>query len=102
VTNWVIHSILSEDTPKGRAKVMGNMISLLSALRSFRNYAGIMAVLSGLNSSPITRLKITQREVNPKLIKIHEAFSEMMKSESSFKAYREALRATEEAAVPFL
>ena len=30
ITNWVIDTILSEDTPRGRARVLGSMISLLS------------------------------------------------------------------------
>lgn len=102
ITNWVIATILSEETAKGRARVFTNMVSLLSALKTFRNFNGIMSVLSGLNSSPIARLKATQRELNPRVIKIHEAFSDMMRSSGSHKAYRENLRSTEEAAVPFL
>ena len=102
VTNWVIASILSEETPKGRARVITNMTSLLSALKTFRNFNGIMGVLSGLNSSPVARLKVTQRELNPRVVKIHEAFCEMMRSAGSFKTYRDTVRSTDEAAVPFL
>jgi len=61
-----------------------------------------MAVLGGLNSSAIVRLKHTLKELNPKYAKTEQAFLEMMRSVQSFKAYREALRSAQGPTVPFL
>ena len=101
-SNWVSFSILAEETPKTRAKVYTNMVNLLMGLKAFQNFSGIMAVLAGLNMSPITRLKHTLKEVSPKVLKTQQAFTEMMRSVSSFKAYRGALRLSTGPAGPFL
>jgi len=102
VTDWVVSSILSEESPKQRAKILTNFINLLSALKNYRNFSSIMAVISALNSSAISRLKLTHNMLNMKHIKMASAFSEMMRSVSSFKAYRTALRSSNEPCIPFM
>lgn len=102
VANWVAFSILSEPSHKNRVRILVNMISLLSYLKSYRNYSGIMAVLSGLSSSSISRLKNLFQDLPSKYHKILQGLNEMMRSVSSFKAYREALKSGSGPCIPFL
>jgi len=102
ITNWIISEILSFESPKQRAKVFANFICILSVLKIYRNYAGIMAVISALHSAPISRLKLTKKEMNSKALKTVDVFMELMSSESSFKRYREDLKSSNEPCVPFI
>jgi len=102
VTNWVIDAILSEESPKNRAKIYTNMVQLLPVLKGYGDFMGIMTILSGLNSASISRLKSTLKEVSSKIIKIQQGFLDLMSANSSFKVYRAVLRATPEGRIPFL
>lgn len=100
---WVASAILREGKIAKRRKVMANMIMLCQYLLTMRNYHSVMGVLAGLSSSPITRLKYTQRELPAKLTKSLLDIENEMSSASSFRTYRENLRkAMSSACVPFL
>jgi len=81
---------------------MNQMILLLQYLFTLRNYHSVMGVLAGLASSPVSRLKFTQRELPAKTSKILTDIENEMSSASSFRNYRQQLNKERSACVPFL
>eukprot|EP01130_Rhizamoeba_saxonica_P017062 TRINITY_DN8102_c0_g1_i2.p1 TRINITY_DN8102_c0_g1~~TRINITY_DN8102_c0_g1_i2.p1 ORF type:complete len:660 (-),score=109.47 TRINITY_DN8102_c0_g1_i2:325-2304(-) len=56
---WVASSILFEEKPKKRAKMIKNFIQLGIELENLNNYNSLMAVISGINNCSIRRLRKT-------------------------------------------
>ncbi|KAJ1342600.1 hypothetical protein BSLG_002698 [Batrachochytrium salamandrivorans] len=63
ISTWVTSSILYEQEVKLRAKVMAKFMRICRWLRVFNNYNSLMAVIAGINTSSITRLKNTRQHV---------------------------------------
>jgi len=102
ISLWVANSILAEPKLKKRRKVMKNMILLAQALRTLRNFHGVMSVLAGLSTAPIARLKYTRQELSSKTRQGLAAIETEMSSLGSFKTYRRILREGSPPAIPFL
>ena len=62
-----------------------------------------MAVLAGLNSASVLRLKQTREVVSDKkLFKQFKSLERLMSSDRSFSSYRLALKASEAPGIPYL
>jgi hypothetical protein len=79
------------------------MLKIAIYLRESNNFNSLMAVLAGINSSPILRLKQTWKLIDGKGItnKYVEA-EKLMRAEKSFETYRGALKASGMPCVPYL
>jgi len=66
------------------------------------NFNAVTAMLAGLTSSPVFRLKYTWNELAPKVRKIQETVENEMSSANSFKIYRELLKTRHPPLIPFL
>lgn len=69
---------------------------------SLNNYSTLTAIISGLNSAPIHRLKRTKELVPAKYSATLAELNETMSSTRNFGRYREILRSLNPPAVPFL
>lgn len=61
-----------------------------------------MALLAGLTSSPVFRLKYTWNDLPPKVRRLEETIENEMSSANSFKIYRELLKTRHPPLIPFL
>jgi hypothetical protein len=79
------------------------MLKIAIYLRESNNFNSLMAVLAGINSSPILRLKQAWKMIDRKIItnKYFEV-EKLMRAEKSFETYRGALKASGINCVPYL
>jgi len=71
-------------------------------LRELNNFHGMMAVLSGVNSGPVLRLKFTRAELPKQHVEAFEALEKTMESDGSFASYRALLQSTSPPCIPHL
>lgn len=100
--NWIASEVLLETNLRNRAKLLGKVIKLASALRDLRNYNGLMAVMSALSNSAVERLKFTRAKLPNRLVDTWDALEEVTSFGSGSKALREAMSSHEEPIVPYL
>lgn len=59
ISNWVASEILKKKSVKDRAVILNRFIIIAEESRAMRNFNSVMAILSGLQSTPIYRLQKT-------------------------------------------
>ena len=102
LTVWTAAAVLQEETVDDRRKMFERMILLAQCLRQLNNFHSAMAVLAGLNTAGVARLRFTLKEVSPKLRKVQLALDEELNSELNYSAYRAALKNAQQPLVPLL
>lgn len=66
------------------------------------NFNSLTAIISGLNSAPIHRLRRTWETASQKTITLLDSLNRVMNSTKNFFAYRETLHSVNPPCVPFL
>ncbi|KAI9321273.1 ras guanine nucleotide exchange factor domain-containing protein [Dichotomocladium elegans] len=103
ISGWVATMIVTQAKTNKRAALLGKFMSIAVELRNHNNYNSLMAVLAGLNSAPVLRLKQTREAVKDKKIyKQFQSLERLMSSDRSFSSYRLALKASEAPGIPYL
>jgi len=64
--NWVTTALVSVDKIRERVKAFSRLIRIAQHLRDMNNFHGLMAIMLGLHSGAISRLKFTQEEIPKK------------------------------------
>ncbi|KAJ3115012.1 Ras-specific guanine nucleotide-releasing factor RalGPS1 [Physocladia obscura] len=96
--------------PKGRAKMIAKFVQVAQELRALNNFNTLMAVISGLTSTPIERLKQTQTffqtsgqiAEQEKYWQPLRELEKLMSSDHLFANYRVALDESELPCIPGL
>ena len=103
MTNYVAYEIVNQTDIKKRVKVINYFISVALHCQKLCNFATLTAILSGLYSSPIYRLKKTWNEVSDESKEILQKLDHLMDSKKNFLNYRMCLKSIPEkvACVPF-
>lgn len=96
--------ILSQDTPSGRARAISKVIQIADKCHLLGNFNSLKALLAGLQSTPVYRLKETWKEVPSKRKKKFRDLSILMGESDNFSLYRSELSACLEngPCLPFL
>ncbi|KAI7886138.1 ras GEF [Lichtheimia hyalospora FSU 10163] len=103
ISAWVATMIVTQAKVNKRAALLQKFMSIAVELRNHNNYNSLMAVLAGLNSAPVLRLKQTREAMTDKKIyKQFQSLERLMSSDRSFSSYRLALKASEPPGVPYL
>lgn len=103
ITAWVAETILLEHDVKRRSAIMKHFINIAERCRQLHNYNTLMAILAGLNSSPVHRLKRTTELLSTKTKVTCEELKRQMDPAQNFANYRNCLRAISGSpCVPFL
>ncbi|KAG1763011.1 ras GEF [Suillus occidentalis] len=97
--NWVAYAILCKDEPRRRASIMKHFIS---RCRHIQNFSTMLAIVSGLNSSPIRRLKRSWEQVGTRYMSQLETCETTINSYKTFNVYRHALAKVSPPCVPFV
>jgi CRP-like cAMP-binding protein len=102
--NWFSTEILKKSAVEERAELIELFIKTAKHLFTLQNFNGVMAVLSSLHSSSISRLQQTWALVSQKQKEVFEQLTNTMSSQRNFKTYRELLATVNPSTpcVPFL
>ncbi|CAE7227536.1 unnamed protein product [Rhizoctonia solani] len=99
IASWVAFSVLDKDEPRRRGNIIKHFINKCRALH---NYSSMAALIAGLNSPPIRRLKRTWDSVPAKFTAILDDVEATLDSGRNFTAYKQRLKTVDAPCVPFL
>ncbi|RKP06352.1 ras guanine nucleotide exchange factor domain-containing protein [Thamnocephalis sphaerospora] len=102
LTHWVIELILQEKDARKRGHLIRHFVSIAEKCMNLNNYNSLMAILAGLNSAPIHRLKRTWELVPARTNSTLEVLKNRMNPTRNFSTYREGLHSIDPPCVPFL
>ncbi|RKP02709.1 hypothetical protein CXG81DRAFT_10478 [Caulochytrium protostelioides] len=102
MTGWITTSVLSEPDGKRRALMIRHFIKVGERLLALNNFNSLMAVISALNSSTVTRLVKTWNHVATKHRHAFQVLCHAMQNDKNYAAYRTRLRSTAAPCLPFL
>ncbi|EGG07628.1 uncharacterized protein MELLADRAFT_62410 [Melampsora larici-populina 98AG31] len=101
-TGWYTECILNEDDVRKRCQILKYCLKVGARFLELQNYNGLMAVMSALNSSTITRLKRTWEAVGAKSKTIYDSLNKAVNHHRNYAEYRAALRKAHTPCLPFL
>eukprot|EP01090_Pellita_catalonica_P015814 TRINITY_DN4362_c0_g1_i1.p1 TRINITY_DN4362_c0_g1~~TRINITY_DN4362_c0_g1_i1.p1 ORF type:complete len:588 (-),score=80.76 TRINITY_DN4362_c0_g1_i1:368-2131(-) len=102
ISGWVASTIMNEAKIRNRSRVMTKFIRIAGCLRKLNNFNSLMAIIAGLNTSAVYRLKWTKAEMPKGVQQILLECETLMKSEGSFSNYRSVLQNADPPCMPYL
>ncbi|KAI8639973.1 ras guanine nucleotide exchange factor domain-containing protein [Parasitella parasitica] len=103
ISAWAVTMIVTQTRLSKRALVLEKFMLIAVALRNHNNYNTLMAILAGINSASVLRLKRTRQAVfTKKVFKQFQSLERLMSTDRSFSSYRMALKATGAPGIPYL
>jgi son of sevenless-like protein len=102
LTMWTAEVILAQEEIKRRVQIIKHLIQVVRRLRELNNFSTLTAIVSGLNSAPIHRLRRTWTQVPNRHLQVLESQNDLINSAKNFSTYREALHSQSPPCVPFL
>lgn len=100
--SWVATQIVTCPQVKHRIRLMSSLIQLAKALEQLNNFNGVMAVLGGLNSTAVHRLKFTFEGLSDEDKSTLKHLSELMDNHGSFANYRKRWSEARGCRIPYL
>ena len=95
-------SILEEEDLKKRTIHLKFWIKCAGKLKEFKNYNGLMSILSALNSSTIHRLKKTWSNLQNKHLQTFDDLEQITDHKKNFNEYRKEMKTAVPPFLPFL
>lgn len=102
ITAWVAEAILYQTDLKKRVSLIKHFVTIAEKCRLLNNFSTVTAIISGLNSAPIHRLRRTWDHLNARVAMSAEDLNRLMTSSKNFSIYRETLHQMQPPCVPFL
>ncbi|KAF9267558.1 ras GEF [Marasmius fiardii PR-910] len=102
IADWVAESVLSKDDSRRRAATVKHLISVADRCRTLNNFSTMIAIISGLNTPPIRRLKRTWEQVSQRYMAQFGACEVTLDSNRNFNKYRSMLASVVPPCVPFI
>jgi son of sevenless-like protein len=102
IADWVAVSILNKEDSRRRAACLKQFIAVADKCRMLQNFSTMVAITSGLNTTPIRRLKRTWEHVTPKSIATLQACEKVLESARNYNSYRTAMANVSPPCVPFI
>eukprot|EP01132_Coremiostelium_polycephalum_P001190 gene1190-1503_t len=99
---WVATEIVQEERLTKRANIIKKFISIADHCRNLNNFNAVMEILSGLNLTPVFRLKKTWETLPRKYLATFRHLNSLMAPKSNFKVYRDVLHTKNPPCLPFL
>mmetsp|Transcript_6017 Transcript_6017/g.9086 ORF Transcript_6017/g.9086 Transcript_6017/m.9086 type:complete len:537 (-) Transcript_6017:66-1676(-) len=102
LTMWVASVILWQETLRGRVRAFTKMVNIAQLMLKLNNFNSLMAILAGINTSAIYRLKFTRDQIPNATKQLLEELSDLMDPTQSYGNYRQRLHDVDPPCVPFL
>lgn len=99
---WVGTVVCAQKDIKRRVEAVEKFIQIMKYVHKFSNYGTLMAIISGLNTTAVSRLKKTWEIVNKgRHISTYKDLEAKMSYRGNFKAYREIEATSKPPFIPF-
>lgn len=102
ISDWVTESILHPEDPKRRSIVLRHFIQIAEQCRAMQNYSSMTAIVAGINSPSIRRLKRTWDLLTVKQNGLFESLETSLSEAKNFNSYKSFMSKVSPPAVPFL
>ncbi|KAG9019883.1 hypothetical protein FRB90_000013 [Tulasnella sp. 427] len=102
IASWVAEQVLSKDDARRRAAYIKQFIMIAERCREMNNFSSMAALLAGLNSPPIRRLKRTWEQLNARFTSQLDDVEKTLDSGRNFMGYRQLLATVAPPCIPFL
>jgi len=102
VSSWCQAMILYQRNLRKRAYVLGRLLKICFYLDRLENLNSFCAIMSGIRSTPIFRLKKTFKSLKPKRAKLLRDFQEMLKTDKNHKNLRDRMAILVEPGIPHI
>ncbi|KAH3666847.1 hypothetical protein OGAPHI_003296 [Ogataea philodendri] len=105
ITHFVIHMILRQRDLQARAENIKYFVIVADKLMKLRNFSSMTAIVSGLSSTSISRLKKTWSHVPTHIVSNFEKMDQLMSIGKNYSEYRNVLKfinEDEDPCLPFL
>lgn len=102
ISDWVAETILAKDDSRRRASVVKNFIAIADRCKSLHNFPSMLAIVAGLNMTPIRRLKRTWEQVPQRFMTMLSQCETMLNTNKNFGNYRHKLSTIVAPCVPFI
>ncbi|KAI6166678.1 ras GEF [Pisolithus thermaeus] len=102
IAHWVAFSILSKDEARRRASVIKQFILVADRCRVLQNFSTMGAIVSGLNSAPIHRLKRSWEQVSSRYMSQLQTCEATINSYRNYNKVRTTLATVSPPCVPFV
>eukprot|EP00012_Vannella_robusta_P006367 CAMPEP_0206209152 /NCGR_PEP_ID=MMETSP0166-20121206/16732_1 /ASSEMBLY_ACC=CAM_ASM_000260 /TAXON_ID=95228 /ORGANISM="Vannella robusta, Strain DIVA3 518/3/11/1/6" /LENGTH=185 /DNA_ID=CAMNT_0053630481 /DNA_START=540 /DNA_END=1097 /DNA_ORIENTATION=- len=99
---WVASVILWQETLRGRVRAYTKMVNIAQHMLQLNNFNSLMAILAGINTSAIYRLKFTREQIPNATKQTLEELTDLMDPTQSYGNYRQKLHDVDPPCVPFL
>jgi hypothetical protein len=99
---WVSTVVCSQKDLKRRADIIEKYIGIMKYLHKYSNYSSLMALMSGLNTTAVSRLKKTWELVEKtRSFTVYKDIEAKLSYKGNFKAYREIEAFSKPPFIPF-
>ncbi|KAH9980235.1 ras guanine nucleotide exchange factor domain-containing protein [Lactifluus volemus] len=102
IAHWVADTVLSKEDSRKRMTIVKQFISIADRCRELKNFSSMIAIVSGLNSPPIRRLKRTWEQINQRFMAMLGVCEMTIDSNKNFSNYRSSLQRITPPCVPFI
>ena len=102
MSSLVVTNILSQPSSGERATIIKKWVQVALTLCSQSNFNGALQIVSGLNASPVYRLKKTWNKLSKQSKQNLEKLNSLLSSENRYKQLRQHLRQQDPPCVPYL
>lgn len=102
VAAWVTRTVLSFPEPALRSVVFSHFLRIAHNLSSFHSWGSMCAIMGGLVSPPISRLKKTLAQVSDSDMEFLHALERIIDPAKNHSHYRKALELCQPPCVPYL
>jgi RasGEF domain/RasGEF N-terminal motif len=102
VAFWAASFIVAQRTQAERVAVWHHLIGVAEQLRALRNYHTLMALMVGLNTVAVQRLKQTKAALSAERAAAIDDIEALMAPDHSFKRYRAQLNTRKRPALPYI
>ena len=85
LSNWVCDSIVIQLNLRKRGRILEKWIGVAMRCRELRNFNAVMAIISGLRSSPVFRLRKTWARLDSKTYSNFDQLKDLMSSDGNWQ-----------------